>query len=246
MIGLRPLRENDGWGWCRTVDNHGWCLEMLPRSVQNRQPFQDNVTTLTKVANLETSKLVCIPQKKESRTKICSPCTKNNMHQLKSQPFPRKTVSGFPPKGSTDFLENLEGDPPKSSTFQHIFRQSSWTPWHLRDPSFISSSPLEKSRGNPWSTFWIPMGYKRRRLTSFLAKNVFENWWIPECFGQPSPSTKALCFSNRIPNYPSHNKNIIFHWWNNQDTKTSWKKSGYKNQWECGNLQECMQLNIPC
>ena len=100
---------------------------------------------------------------------------KNNMHQLKSQPFPRKTVSGFPPKVSTDFLENLEGDPPKSSTFQHIFRQSSWTPWHLRDPSFISSSPLEKSRGNPWSTFWIPMGYKRRRLTSFLAKNVFEN-----------------------------------------------------------------------
>lgn len=67
-----------------------------------------------------------------------------------------------------------------------------------------------------------------------------------ECFGQPSPSTKALFFSNRIPNYPSHNKSIIFHWWNNQDTKTSWKKSGYKNQWECGSLQECMQLNIPC
>lgn len=95
---------------------------MLPRSVQNRQPFQDNVATLTKVAHLERSKFVCIPQKKESSTKICSPCTKNNMHQLKSHPSPRKTVSRFPPKGSTDFLENLEGDPPKIINFPTHFQ----------------------------------------------------------------------------------------------------------------------------
>lgn len=85
-----------------------------------------------------------------------------------------------------------------------------------------------------WPRFWQKM---------CLKTDESQLW---ECFGQPSPSTKALFFSNRIPNYPSHNKNIIFHWWNNQDTKTSWKKSGYKNQWECGKLQECMQLNIPC
>ena len=192
MIGLRPLR---GW-WLRTVQDgwqlYGWCLGMLKAS---------------KIGSLSNEKIKISFHRKRKvvvqNSVVIS--TKSNMHQLNSQPFPRKNAPFVRQKAA-----RIVGFPPKVPRNRGKF-QSSWGPiLHLLDPFFVgiphshlhSLGNRDETRdlGNPWSTFWIPMGYKRRRLSGGLWRPFF--WKIDESllgdwFGQPSLSTKGCVFCKK-------------------------------------------------
>ena len=133
----------------------------------------------SKIGSLSNEKnKISFHRKKEGRRpKVCS-------HFMS---FPRKAHASIelatlskeqkrplcPPKGS----KNCGKFPSKSARNRGKF-QSSWGPiLHLLDPFFVKDPHLHvhslgnrdetRDLGNPWSTFWIPMGYKRRRL-----------WWL--------------------------------------------------------------------